>query len=174
MKIRNMLPFLDTEEIDLLLEKAAESEVEGIRLEELLPFASSKKLTEVYRKMAASGNFNTSRYGKAAFFPFLPSEALHLIIEDYINGKTSYLPDSILPFLSSQDVKALMKYEIYKKFGGGVKKEEEEKNDVKGGNEGRTDKKDFDSEDEEEDEDDGEDEDEDEEEDDDEEEEDDE
>lgn len=127
MKIRNMLPFLDTEEIDALLEKVAEKEIEGIRIEQLLPFASGKKLTQVYRNMMSSGNFDTSRFSKSSFFPFLPKEALHLLVEDYINGKIPSLPDSILPFLSSEDVKTLMKYELNKKFNDvkGEEKEEE-------------------------------------------------
>lgn len=126
MKIRNMLPFLDTEEVDLLLEKVAEKEIEGIRLEELLPFVSSKKLTEVYRKMAASGKFDTSRFNKTSFFPFLPREALHLLVEDYVSGKIASLPDSVLPFLSSEDIKVLMKYELNKKFSDAAQKEERE------------------------------------------------
>ncbi|MDD3831244.1 MAG: hypothetical protein PHW00_01080 [Clostridia bacterium] len=111
MKIASLLPFLGKEEVDKLLE--AQLQKDTIDIKEMvmfLPFASRSKLDEVIVRLYNENNVPTSKL--ASFFPFVSNNALHQLVIGYTQNGKAQLPDTIVPFLSSSDVKLLFEYEL--------------------------------------------------------------
>lgn len=109
LDIKKMLPFLEDEQINKLLEKCeVDGEYKGITIEQLFPFLSDEKIDELFRKYAFEGK-NISK-----IIPFVSDEAMHKIVDDYIAGNSSVDINQVLPMLEEDDVKKLFDYEMNK------------------------------------------------------------
>ncbi|HPG92822.1 MAG TPA: hypothetical protein PK675_05365 [Clostridia bacterium] len=123
MNIYKMLPFLDREEIDKLVEKATDDELSVIPLKAILPFASSKTIDRlVVEEFKKTGTI------KGSYCAFASSKAMHEIVLYHIENDFGTLPNSILPFLDSADVKLLFDYSLAK--GDFEKPEQSDKDNI--------------------------------------------
>lgn len=123
MNIYKMLPFLDREEIDKLVEKASDEELSVIPLKAILPFASSKTIDRLVLE-----EFKKNGTIKGSYCAFASSKALHEIVTYHIENDYGTLPNTILPFLDSADVKILFDYSLEK--GDFQKPEEKDKDHI--------------------------------------------
>ncbi len=110
-ELKKMLPFLGTEEIDLIAKKVLESEAEewkGFRLNDLFPFMSTAVIDKMFLETVESGK----DYGR--FLPFISGRVMHEIVEDVIAGKREMNLDAMYPFMSDEDMKKVFYYYLDK------------------------------------------------------------
>lgn len=110
-ELKKMLPFLGTEEIDLIAKKVLESEAEewkGFCINDLFPFMSTAVIDKMFLETVEAGK----DYGR--FLPFISSRVMHEIVEDVITGKREMNLDAMYPFLSNEDMKKVFYYYLDK------------------------------------------------------------
>ena len=110
-ELKKMLPFLGTEEIDLIAKKVLESEAEewkGFRINDLFPFMSTAVIDKMFLETVDAGK----DYGR--FLPFISNRVMHEIVEDVIIGKREMNLDAMYPFLSNEDMKKVFYYYLDK------------------------------------------------------------
>ena len=110
-ELKKMLPFLGTEEIDMIAKNVLESEAEewkGFRLNDLFPFMSTAVIDKMFLETVEAGK-DYSR-----FLPFISSRAMHGIVEDVITGKREMNLDQMYPFLPGEDMKKVFYYYLNK------------------------------------------------------------
>jgi hypothetical protein len=105
MNIKNMLPFLDEEEIDRLALKIAASssgEFQGTTLKEVLPFASEEGIDKAMIRAAQNGK------DVSGCFPFASEEGLGDLVRLAVSGEIQNVSlKSILPFVDDDTLKSL-------------------------------------------------------------------
>ncbi|MEG1527861.1 MAG: hypothetical protein RR418_01665, partial [Clostridia bacterium] len=112
MKISNLLPFMDEEDVDLYLNKLVEKDNLAMsKVVSVLPFASEKAIDQAFVKLYNQPDAN---YGLSGFYPFISSKAMHQIVLAYINDNGKPITQSMLPFMDDKDIKLLMHYEVSK------------------------------------------------------------
>ena len=110
-ELKKMLPFLETEEIDMIAKNVLESEAEewkGFRLNDLFPFMSTAVIDKMFLKTVEEGK----DYGR--FLPFISGRVMHEIVEDVISGKRKMNLDAMYPFLSNEDMKKVFYFYLDK------------------------------------------------------------
>jgi len=105
MNIKNMLPFLDEEEVDRLAMKIAVSptgEFQGMILKEILPFASEEGVDKAMIHAAQNGKDVSS------CFPFASEEGLSDLVRLAVSGEMQGVSlKALLPFVDDDTLKAL-------------------------------------------------------------------
>ncbi len=111
MKIVRMLPFLDSEEIDELLELLLNNELkdESLSISSILPFLHREQIKKVLDKSLEG----TIAIKPVYILPFLQDEELDELV-DKINGEeTDVLKmDELLPFLNKKQIQKLFQDSI--------------------------------------------------------------
>lgn len=113
-KLRNMLPFMDDDDIKELVEEMLNSEdsMKNLDIESLLPFLDEDDADKLLLRCIRDGK---NKFKSASFAPFVSGKCLKEIVDLYINGEIQSLNiNGLLPFLSSADVKRIFKYEMNK------------------------------------------------------------
>jgi hypothetical protein len=102
MTLKTMIPFLDEEEVDELTEKIAASpdgEFQGVRMDEVLPFASEEGVDRMMLSLAKIGK------NVAPCFPFASDEGLSQLVELIAKGDAKGIAlEELLPFIDGDDV----------------------------------------------------------------------
>lgn len=104
MNLITMLPFLEDEQLEKLLEKIMQSsdgEWKGITLPVLLPLLSDSVIERLMMEAAGRGEKVT------VYAPFASSETLHKLTVEYVEGRIRVDMDSLYPFLVDEDIKLL-------------------------------------------------------------------
>ena len=133
MKIANMLPFLDEEGLQQIVDGIVDGTITDLSVTSLLPFASEQQVGQLYKFALAhpEKHISTSAFlpflddvfvddeflkelheGRIAktLIPFVSDNALHQAVEFYIqNPNTNIDLDCLYPFLDDKDITLLMK-----------------------------------------------------------------
>ncbi|MGD9605703.1 MAG: hypothetical protein AB7V00_06120 [Bacilli bacterium] len=112
MKLMQILPFLDDDNIHDLFQKIMKDDesVKDLNLPMILPFLDEEDASDLFEKAFYSGN---SKYDPMLIAPFVSEEKLGLIVDQYIEGKiSSEKIDQLYPFLSREDLNRLFKHII--------------------------------------------------------------
>ena len=136
--LKKMIPFLEDEQLGLLVDKILESEdgiFKGVTIKDLLPFLDdelivkafkkdlerNKDITiylpfldddyydEIVRKMLEENKIDDRFY---TYLPFLSEEILSNIVEYYLNNDIELDLNRIYPFLSDEDIRKMFKKSI--------------------------------------------------------------
>ncbi|KFZ26612.1 MAG: hypothetical protein KQ78_01202 [Candidatus Izimaplasma bacterium HR2] len=104
MKYIHMLPFLDEEDLDELVENIKSGEVKDIKMVVLYPFLSRKSLESLV------DYFIKENYSKelSRALPFISREKVNEIYDSIENGTVTGINElSILPFLGKKKIKEM-------------------------------------------------------------------
>lgn len=119
MKYTTLLPFLSDEDLQELAEQIISGEVKGVNLVRLYPFLGKEKLSEIVNKLIKEKKIEELR----RILPFISRETVGNIHKAFQNGDLEGLKeDSLLPFLSHDQVKEMFRVLIKKE------QEDQEKN----------------------------------------------
>lgn len=103
-----MLPFLDSEEIDELLELLINDELkeESLSISSILPFLHREQVKKLFDK-SLEGNIAIK---PVCILPFLQDEELDELVDKIIDEETEALKvDELLPFLNKKQIQKLFK-----------------------------------------------------------------
>lgn len=104
MKYIHMLPFLDEEDLDELVDKIKSGDVKDIKLVVLYPFLSKSSLEKLVDYFIKE---NMSKELKRAL-PFLSSKKVSEIYDGIENGTITEIDEfSIMPFLGKSKIKEM-------------------------------------------------------------------
>lgn len=106
-----LLPFLEDEDIELLVKKVdecGEETFKGLSLTDLMPFAEDDCVTKLFLNKLKKGEVDSS------LLPFLDDDALHEVVMSYCRGEIDLDLNEIYPFLEEEDMDALAKAYIIK------------------------------------------------------------
>ena len=121
MKYTHILPFLEDEDIDELVEKILSGEVKGIKLMMLYPFLSTESLNKLVDHLIKE---NDSKQVLHAL-PFISKEKVNEVYEAIQAGTITGLKEhSLIPFLGKSKIK-----EIFDKLVKEAKDVEDEDED---------------------------------------------
>lgn len=113
-KILAMLPFMDDEDIHDIFTEVIKNpeEYSDVNPTIFLPFLEDEDITELFKIALKSGDTDFI----SAISPFVDDEDLDDLVDEYIAGKLPNLDiDTLYPFLSSDAVKKLIRFELKKK-----------------------------------------------------------
>ena len=133
MKIANMLPFLDDEGMQQIVDGIVDGTITDVSVTSLLPFANEQQVGQLYKFSLAHPEKNISpssflpflgdvfvddeflkeldegRIAKA-LIPFVSDKALHRAVEAYVQNPDMEIDlDCLYPFLDDKDVTLLLK-----------------------------------------------------------------
>ena len=114
INIRKMLPFLGREVIDDLARSISEhgDMHKGVRLSDVIPFVSSGQLMLLVKQRQQEGK------DIHMFYPYLPSDYYHKIVQDYTEGKEVDIDlNKAYPFMSDDDLHLLLQYALSQQEG---------------------------------------------------------
>ena len=104
MKLENMMPFLESEDIKELAIKIINEEVKGIKLLKVFPFLSEKDLDEIINLLIEKGAGKELTYA----LPFVSKETLSRIYEGVKAGEITNIKEySFYPFLGKEKIKEM-------------------------------------------------------------------
>ena len=104
MKYIHMLPFLDDEDLDELVEKILSGEVTNIKMMMLYPFLSREALDKLVDYLIKENKSKELRRS----LPFLSKAKVNEIYDGIENGSITGIDEhSILPFLGKKKIKEL-------------------------------------------------------------------
>ena len=106
MKIHSMLPFLDKEEINKLVDEVLDKKIE-LKLIHVLPFVDEKKLDEIIDRAL---NDDSVLVYVNHLLPFLNQKQLDVLYDAYQEGviqREKSCQDEMLPFLSKDKIKEI-------------------------------------------------------------------
>lgn len=104
MKYIHMLPFLDDEDLDELVEKIKNGEVKNIKMTVLYPFLSTKSLESLVDFYIKENN--TKQLSRT--LPFISTEKVNEIYDGIENGTITGMNEiSIMPFLGRSKIKEM-------------------------------------------------------------------
>ena len=106
LSISKMVPFLDKEDTNELVEMILQSETgeyKGVTLGNVLPFLREEKIENLFHSFLEQGK-NVS-----ILYPFLSDKKLHEITAEYLNGTLDIDMNGLYPFLPSEDIKTLFR-----------------------------------------------------------------
>ena len=123
MKYIHMLPFLDEEDLDELVEKILNGEAKGIRIVTLYPFLSRTSLDKLVDKLIKEGK---SKELNGAL-PFMSKEKINEIYDAVKEGKLEGIDEMFLmPFLGKNKIKEMFNDLVKKASESGEDFDEEE------------------------------------------------
>ncbi len=142
MNLISMIPFLDEEELNELMNKIISSgkdEYNGISIYVLLPFLTKNSLNELMEKIIKNEvNFNyqallpflereeiekmffeavTNKKDFVSYLPFLSEETYHEIALKYCHEEIELPIELVYPFMNESDIKMIFKYVLSKDNG---------------------------------------------------------
>ena len=107
IEMREVLSFLEEEDVALLMNKIMENGGEpfrGLELADVLPFADEEDIGEIFKKKAKEGIIDES------LIDYVDEDCWHEIVKDYCENEDSELDiDKIYPHLDEDDLKLLFK-----------------------------------------------------------------
>ena len=104
IKLAQMLPFLDEEDLSTLVEEIRNSdagEYRGVRLCHLLPFLSEEQVSDLFLEELKEKKDVT------AFYPFLPEKTYKEIVDRYLSGEQEIDINALYPFLPDKELHRL-------------------------------------------------------------------
>ena len=108
MKYIHMLPFLDQEDLDELVEKILSGEVKGVKMAMLYPFLNRESLEKLIDALIKENKVKELKHS----LPFISKSKVNEIYEAIQAGTlTGFNEHSILPFLGKDKIK-----EMFNKF----------------------------------------------------------
>ena len=113
MKIHSMLPFLDKNEINTLIDEVIEEKVD-LKLFNVLPFADEEKISAVIER---AFNDDSIVVHVSDLLPFLNEKQMNRIYEAYQDGliQTSKVSENeMIPFLSKEKIKDMFQKQLCK------------------------------------------------------------
>ena len=125
MKYTHMLPFLEDEDIDELVEKILSGEVKGVNLMVLYPFLSRESLNKLVDRLIKDKKGKELR----GAIPFISKEKVNAIYDAIVSGElTGIKESSLMPFLGKSKIKEMFNklVEEAKDFDDEVEDEEDE------------------------------------------------
>lgn len=106
MKLIQLLPFMENEEIKELALQVINKEVEGIKLVVIYPFLSSEDLDEIVDILIERKDTRNLRYA----LPFISKEKVEAIYEAVKAGNLEDMKETyFLPFLGKSTIKKMVK-----------------------------------------------------------------
>ncbi|MDE5715739.1 MAG: hypothetical protein K2I42_06355 [Anaeroplasmataceae bacterium] len=123
--LNELLPYLNEEDVDLLLMKSASENHLTSYFNELLPFASSEGLSRLVDEYV-KGNFQSININDIypylesqdikKIFQFASSEGLSRLVDEYMKGNFQNINmNDLYPYLESKDIKRIFQYYLSKK-----------------------------------------------------------
>ncbi|AIO19283.1 hypothetical protein KQ51_01407 [Candidatus Izimaplasma bacterium HR1] len=113
MKLLNLLPFMDDEDIKELVNKIKTKEVKGVKLVHLYPFLESNEVDELVDEIVKDGN----KKDLYTALPFMSRQRLNKLYEEVKEGKVEgFKEQALLPFLGQSKIKELVEAAIKKGF----------------------------------------------------------
>ncbi len=113
MNIKNLIPFLDEEDLNELADKILESEnesFEGVRMDDILCFLEDDKVDEIFLRKVKEGK------DYQAYLPFVSDECMDRLTEDYVNGETGDFDiESVFPYMEDDNIKRIFRAYLKKK-----------------------------------------------------------
>lgn len=106
IEMREVLPFLEEEDVALLLNRITENgePFKGLELYDVLPFADEEDVGEIFKKKAKEGIIDEG------LIDYVDEDCWHEIVRDYCDNENSGLDiDKIYPHLDEDDLKLLFK-----------------------------------------------------------------
>lgn len=108
MKYIHMLPFLDDEDLDELIEKILSGEVKGIKMMMLYPFISEESLEKLVNHLIDENKSKDLVHA----LPFISKKKINDIYDKVQDGTLTGISEmSIMPFLGKSKIK-----EVFKSF----------------------------------------------------------
>lgn len=105
MKLRNLLPFMDNEDLKELVQKIKSNEVKGVKLVHLYPFLDREDIDDLVDVVLKEGK---SRDLYSAL-PFISKKKLNEIYERIQAGELEgFKEEALLPFLGKDKIKELV------------------------------------------------------------------
>jgi hypothetical protein len=104
MKIKNMLPFLEDEELAELAKKIVSSptgEVQGVKLEDLLPYMDDDDIDEMMMEAFKNGE------NVDCFLPFASDDGIEDVIDLALAGKDMVSLKNFLPFADDETIEKI-------------------------------------------------------------------
>lgn len=100
-----ILPYLEEEDVALILEKVEErEEFKGLRAEDLFPYLDDASIDELFMKKFSQGKVDEN------MFSFVSDECWHKIVMKYCEDENSKIDiDAIYPFLNDGDLNLLFR-----------------------------------------------------------------
>ena len=111
IKMSNLLPFLEDEDIELLVKAIKDNggkPFKGLSFAELIPFASDECVKMQFVDDLKNGSLNDS------LIPFLDDDALHEVVKSFISGEIDIEISKLYPFLDEDEMDELIKAYIAK------------------------------------------------------------
>ncbi len=106
-----MLPFLETEDFDELVEQIATKEItnEQIHICSIIPFLDNRQVNRLF-DCSLKGEIDLS---PAGFLPFVEDEKLYDVAEIIEKGEITTLSmDELLPFMNNKTIRQFFKTEL--------------------------------------------------------------
>lgn len=104
MKYIHMLPFLDEEDLDELVEKILNGEVKGIKLVMLYPFLSKEALEKLVDYLIKENKAKDLQHS----FPFISKGKINEIYDGIAAGTiTGIKEQTLMPFLGKDKIKEM-------------------------------------------------------------------
>ena len=105
MKLLNILPFLDNDDLKGLVEKIKNNEVKGVRYTHLYPFLNDRDIDELVDLLVKDGNAKDLY----SALPFMSDKRLEQLHKEVKAGKVEGFKESaLLPFLGKDAIKAMV------------------------------------------------------------------
>lgn len=112
MNIKNMIPFLDDEELNMLADKiisGGTGEYKGIKMSDIMPFLDEDKVDELFMNALELG------ISSEAYAPFVSDDVWEKVIKLYPEKKFDIR--KFYPFMNEEDVGELLKKVSSKEAG---------------------------------------------------------
>ena len=105
MKLMTLLPFMDQEDIQELVQKIKNKEVKGVRYIHLFPFLDREEVDQLVDSLVEDNNAK-ELYGA---LPFMSQERLNRLYDEVKEGKVEgFKEHALLPFLGKAKIKDLV------------------------------------------------------------------
>ncbi|NLC95774.1 MAG: hypothetical protein GX676_08845 [Bacilli bacterium] len=104
MDIKKIIPFLDDESLNLLVDKALEGKISESELVYALPFLSQEHITKVYQAIVEK----RITFKIEVLLPFMSEALVEDLYSKVINKETDIIDEAvILPFLKPDKIKSM-------------------------------------------------------------------
>ncbi len=122
MKLIQLLPFMDNEEVKDLALQIINEEVTGIKLVVVFPFLASEDLDEIVDTLIEKKDTKSLKHA----LPFIKRSKVNEIYEAIQSGEIEGIKDTyLLPFLGKKAIKQMVKDLIKEAKENNVSKEDE-------------------------------------------------
>jgi len=123
MKYIHMLPFLDNEDLDELIEKILSGEVKGIKMMMLYPFLDKETIEKLVDHLIKENKSKDLIHS----LPFISKEKINEIYDKILDGTLSDISEmALMPFLGKSKIKEIFKTFVKDAAENGVENNDEE------------------------------------------------